>query len=308
MRGPPSTRPASGTPALQLDELYDHHLITEPAPGRYQLHDLLREYARALAAADGTPTQARASRRAAGELLRPRRRGRQPAHRHLDHGGRARAADHPAGQRSPLATPGEAAAWLEAERPNLHAAVSYAAAQGMPLHAIAIAAAMGGFLRAHGHWDQAAEQYRTALVAAREAGDRPGQAGVLDELGLLQQLTSDYQAATVTLAEAIGLYRELGDLPGQAYALNHLGLVQVDTADYPAAAASHRQALALARDGGRPARGSRVPDRRGHGADDDRRLPGRHRQLRAGAAADAERWRGLRRGRRAVPARHACGG
>jgi transcriptional regulator with XRE-family HTH domain len=38
----------------QLDELYDHHLITEPAPGRYLLHDLLREYARALAA-DDTP-------------------------------------------------------------------------------------------------------------------------------------------------------------------------------------------------------------------------------------------------------------
>src|SRR5262249_38757131 len=36
----------------QLDELYDHHLLTEPAPGRYLLHDLLREYARALAAAD----------------------------------------------------------------------------------------------------------------------------------------------------------------------------------------------------------------------------------------------------------------
>ena len=35
-----------------LDELYDQHLLTEPAPGRYRLHDLLREHARALAAAD----------------------------------------------------------------------------------------------------------------------------------------------------------------------------------------------------------------------------------------------------------------
>ena len=44
----------------QLDELYDHHLLTEPAPGRYLLHDLLREYARALVAAD-QPIQARAA-------------------------------------------------------------------------------------------------------------------------------------------------------------------------------------------------------------------------------------------------------
>ena len=35
-----------------LEDLYDQHLINEPAPGRYRLHDLLREHARALAAAD----------------------------------------------------------------------------------------------------------------------------------------------------------------------------------------------------------------------------------------------------------------
>jgi tetratricopeptide (TPR) repeat protein len=122
----------------------------------------------------------------------------------------------------------------------------------MPLHAIAIATAMGGFLRARGHWDQAADQYQTALRAARRAGDRPGQAGTLDELGLLQQLTADYQAATATLAQAAALYQELGDQAGRAYALNHLGLVQQDIGDYPAAAASHQQALALARDAGDP--------------------------------------------------------
>ena len=33
-----------------LDELYDQHLLTEPVPGRYRRHDLLREHARALAA------------------------------------------------------------------------------------------------------------------------------------------------------------------------------------------------------------------------------------------------------------------
>ena len=32
-----------------LDELYEQHLIGEPASGRYRLHDLLREHARALA-------------------------------------------------------------------------------------------------------------------------------------------------------------------------------------------------------------------------------------------------------------------
>jgi transcriptional regulator with XRE-family HTH domain len=35
-----------------LEDLYDQYLLTEPAQGRYRLHDLLREHARALAARD----------------------------------------------------------------------------------------------------------------------------------------------------------------------------------------------------------------------------------------------------------------
>ena len=35
-----------------LEALYDQHLITEPAPGRYRFHDLIREHAQTLAAAD----------------------------------------------------------------------------------------------------------------------------------------------------------------------------------------------------------------------------------------------------------------
>src|SRR5262249_40435067 len=40
-----------------LGALYDQHLITEPAPGRYRFHDLIREHARALAAADDPTAQ-----------------------------------------------------------------------------------------------------------------------------------------------------------------------------------------------------------------------------------------------------------
>jgi len=53
----------------RLGELYDRHLITEPAPGCYRLHDLLREHARALAAADN-PTESDAAGRN-HHVLRP---------------------------------------------------------------------------------------------------------------------------------------------------------------------------------------------------------------------------------------------
>jgi tetratricopeptide (TPR) repeat protein len=222
----------------RLDELYDHHLITEPAAGRYLLHDLLREYARTLAATD----DAAESQAAAGRLVTYYAHAAAAAGQHIatwtTAGGRPPPGDPPA-QAPQLASSDEAGAWLEAERPNLHAAVAFAA-EASPGHAVAIATAVGGFLRARGHWDQAAGQYQAALGAARRAGDRPGQAGTLDELGLLQQLTSDYPAAIATLTQAAALYRELGDQTGEAYALNHLGLVYLDTGDYPAAAASHQ--------------------------------------------------------------------
>ncbi len=44
--------PAWLPPGGSLEALYDQHLISEPAPGRYRLHDLLREHAQALAAND----------------------------------------------------------------------------------------------------------------------------------------------------------------------------------------------------------------------------------------------------------------
>ena len=174
-----------------LGELYDQHLITEPAPGRYELHDLLREHARALAAA-GDPTGSEA---AADRLLDYYLHTALTAGRHIPSwvtAHRRRPDVRWPGDAPDLSTLGRAAAWLEAERPNLRAAVGYAAGSGRHLHAIQIPAAMASFLVARGHWDQASALYQTALTAARQAGDQPGQAGTLHDLGVMGTLTGDY--------------------------------------------------------------------------------------------------------------------
>src|SRR5205807_9971931 len=87
------------------------------------------------------------------------------------------------------------------------------------------------------------------MTAARQAGDRVGEAEALGELGSVQQPRGEYPAAAASLARAVALFRDLGDRPGEAYALNQLGFVHVLTGDYPAAAASQQRALALARSG-----------------------------------------------------------
>jgi len=227
-----------------LEGLYDQHLLTEPAPGRYQLHDLIREHARALAAQDD-PAE---SDDAIGRLLD-----------YYLHVARAAstvtwspAARRPAPGRSPaqapgVSAPGQAAAWLDAERANLHAVADYAADRGRSLHAVAIPAAMSGFLTARGYRDQSAALHQGALAAARKAGDRLGEADTLAELGALQGEMGDYPAAAATLDRVLALYGEAGDLPGQAHALNQLAYLRMLTGDYPSAAASCQQALALAR-------------------------------------------------------------
>jgi tetratricopeptide (TPR) repeat protein len=235
-----------GTARRGLGELYDQHLLTEPAPGRYRLHDLLRQHARALATTDDQADRDAA----AGRLLDYYLHTALAAGRHFANwastGHRPPPGDPPA-QVPDVSTLGRSAAWLEAERANLHAAADYAATRGRSRHAVAIPAAISGFLAARGHWDQSAALHQAALTAARQAGDRAGEADTLSELGELQRDTGDYPAAAASLARALALYRDTGDQPGQADALNPLGFLQVVTGDYPAAAASYRQALALAR-------------------------------------------------------------
>jgi hypothetical protein len=61
----------------------------------------------------------------------------------------------------------------------------------------------------------AAASYQQALVLARSASDRRGQAWTLNGLGLLQQLTGDYSAAAARLQQALALCVDLGDPYGR---------------------------------------------------------------------------------------------
>jgi class 3 adenylate cyclase/tetratricopeptide (TPR) repeat protein len=278
-----------------LEALYDQYLLAEPAAGRYRMHDLIREHARALAAGDPADGDAALERLLDYYLHTALAAGQQLPTIGIDTQPLPPA--RPPEYAPPMSTPGQAVSWLEAERANLQAAAGYAAACGRPRHATLIAAAMAAFLGAGGYWDQALAVHRTAVDAARHAGDRPGQARALlllagpqfrtndragavassqqalalyrdlgdragqawalTGLGWFHQVASDYAPASACEQQALDLYRDLGDRAGQADALGGLGEVQQETADYRAAAASSRQALELYRDlGERPGQAS----------------------------------------------------
>jgi hypothetical protein len=56
-----------------------------------------------------------------------------------------------------------------------------------------------------------------------DLGEPAGQAGALNELGLVQQLTGDYSAASASHQRALRLYRDLSSRDGLADVPNTLG-------------------------------------------------------------------------------------
>jgi tetratricopeptide (TPR) repeat protein len=222
-----------------LQDLVDHNLLAEPAPGRYEFHDLLRAHARAHAAEDDPPEDRAESER---RLLSYYQEAAQRADRHLTRYTTAYrpGADRPHRHLPPLDTREEADVWFRHELPNLTAA-----ARHFPAHAAALAAGLNGYLRVHGPWSEAVGLHTAAAEAARAQGDRAGQATALTNLGTARRLTGDHAGAAHTLDQALVLFSELGDDQGRANALDNLAAVHWRSGRYPDAVHAYAAALEL---------------------------------------------------------------
>jgi tetratricopeptide (TPR) repeat protein/transcriptional regulator with XRE-family HTH domain len=230
-----------------LEALYDQYLLTEPAPGRYRMHDLIREHARALGGrldTDGDRDEAtgrlldyytRTAARAGAFLARQTRTA--PARASTT---RITVPD--------LAEREQALAWARCERASLLACLDYVTAAGQRARVVALTAGLAGLLRLDGPWAEAITRHTTAVQAAGHLGDRPGQAGALADLGDVRQLAGDHPVAAKDLTDALGIYREIGDRRGQAGALAVLGIVRRQAGDYRGAASDVQDALRIYRD------------------------------------------------------------
>ncbi|MBP2477873.1 tetratricopeptide (TPR) repeat protein [Crossiella equi] len=265
-----------------LEDLVDVHLVGQPAPGRYRFHDLLRHYARGALTQDETaPT-----RLAAVDRLFAYYRGATAEAAELLDPGQTWLPEPPAPQNR-LTSYDDAVAWLDAEYPNLFAAVSCALEGGCP-NAWQIAHALEPYfdLRGHaplrlqlalveasqargdrhaeacgrlayavacdrvGRYREAEDQISQALALFREAGFRPGVAATLRHLGGIYEPIGAYREAIASLTEALGVYHELGDLAGQGDTENALANVLLLRSNYPEALRRLDAALRLYRAGG----------------------------------------------------------
>jgi tetratricopeptide (TPR) repeat protein/transcriptional regulator with XRE-family HTH domain len=231
-----------------LEALYDQYLLTEPAEGRYRMHDLIREHAGALA---GRLDSGRDRDQATARLLEYYQHTAARADALITR--QARSDPVPADGAVPAAVPAlagreQALGWARAERANMIACLDHATGTGEHARVTALTGGLAGLLRSDGPWAEAITRHATAIQAARQLGDRLGEANALSDLGAVQYLTGDYPAATLVLDQALGIYRALGDRLGQANALRHLGEVGYMTDDYPAAAQAQEEALGIYRD------------------------------------------------------------
>jgi tetratricopeptide (TPR) repeat protein/transcriptional regulator with XRE-family HTH domain len=231
-----------------LEALYDQYLLTEPIRGLYRLHDLIREYARALGNRldpDGDRDQATArlldyyqhTAALADSLISRQATGnRSPADGHIP------------GAIPVLTDREHALDWARAERASLLACLDYATKTSRHARVIAFTTGLAGLLRHDGPWAEALARHTAALRAALHLDDRRGQANALAGLGDVRQVTGDYPGAARDLQQALGIYRDLSDQRGQANALTHLGIVKCSAGDYPDAARDLHEALRIYRD------------------------------------------------------------
>ncbi|MBF6328873.1 ATP-binding protein [Nocardia transvalensis] len=233
-----------------LEALYTDHLVEETRPGRYRLHDLLREFARTLAASAPTADNAAAVVRLLDYYQHTAANADQWLARYT------RPADDrttsPAGPGGGVAVREfgdqmRASAWLRAERANLLGCLEYTADHD-PARMIGLTDVITGLLNRDGPWPLAKRLHHRAAETAGRLGHRLGQANALNNLGHLCQLTADYERAADLYERALTRYRDLGDRRGEANALNNLGVVCYLTGDYGRAAALSNQALTRYRD------------------------------------------------------------
>jgi DNA-binding SARP family transcriptional activator len=165
--------PGQATDALT--ELSHLHLIDEPAPGRFGLHDLLRLYAAEMLGAHDSAAERRAAgRRMLDYYLRTAWAAAlaiSPPRKALDLGPAVAGASP-----EDLADSGEATAWLKAEHQVLMRVIGYAADHGFDACAWQLPWALNEFLDRGGHWPDFAASQEVALAAAARLGDVSAQA------------------------------------------------------------------------------------------------------------------------------------
>jgi DNA-binding SARP family transcriptional activator/tetratricopeptide (TPR) repeat protein len=205
-----------------LERLVDAQLVEAASQDhagqqRYQLHDLLRVFAKERLE-DEEPVPGRQA--SLERVLRASMRLAEHANSLLvpsgldvygcDPGAGGRP-EHPA----LVTTERDPASWFEAERASLVAAVRQACEADQWELGWRLATALAGFFQLRAYWSDWRRTNALALRAARRAGDRDGQARVLASLGDLYNYRSRLEDSVRCFQESMQAFQETGNRRGE---------------------------------------------------------------------------------------------
>ncbi|MFG2101109.1 ATP-binding protein [Micromonospora echinaurantiaca] len=217
-----------GRVGAALDELVDAHLVQEPAPGRYRMHDLIRQYAADLAA-DEEPQADAAVRRVLRHYLTLAVTYEQTL-------------PSPHRPRPAPGDPAKAMAWFDVEYANLVACFDAAVRLGVDEVAADLPQAMRVWFFRHRGTDDHVRLLDGAAAAAARLGRDRQRAALLADLGYAR-------AAAGRLTEALSAYESAersgpDDDTAAALALR-IGFARRDLGDLEAAQGHFRRAREL---------------------------------------------------------------
>jgi predicted ATPase/DNA-binding SARP family transcriptional activator len=216
---------AQASPQL-LASLLDKSLLRWDGAARYDMHELVRQYAAEKLEQAGEATHTR----------------KQHAAYFL---GLAQAAE-------PKLRGPEQSIWLarfEAEHDNLRAVLNWALDSQEVEMGLRLAGALGWFWYSHDHFSEGRTWLAQLLTSAASRGVAAGaRVRALTAAGALATKQGDYPAAAQLLEASLTLAREVEDKPGIAHTLGVLGWMAVAQDDYTQAIAWSEESLRLYRE------------------------------------------------------------
>ncbi|MFD0636161.1 ATP-binding protein [Catenulispora yoronensis] len=224
-----------------LDLLQDENLIQENTQGRYELHDLLRVFARhCLDAEEPAPDQALDrlldwylnTADGAARIMTP---SRIPT---------VTTQVAPGRHRLPLHDYRQAQEWLDAEHSCLMSAIHLTADTDRHHHLSLLPRAMYELFRHRGHtrdWENAC---RLAITSAHRHHDQDTEAWMTNSLGLALTRQGRLTEAITEFQTSADLRHTLGQYPFELSALTNLGLTAIQTGHHEAAESTFHRVLA----------------------------------------------------------------
>jgi tetratricopeptide (TPR) repeat protein len=232
-----------------LEVLFEDSLLLQPAAGRYQLHDLVRDCARALHERyDSSEDKQTAVRRTldyylylASTWCRPLAKGFFRVSADIVH--------VPTGARVPAADV-EAVGLLDEEYGNFLATINLAREVGSSAHVWQLVCALQPYLALRNYGGDTVDLFEAALAAARALDDRIAESAAMTGLALVLRERGENAVAVELLGRAMELRGERGDRSEEAFLLAELGNTQLDGGDLRSAYETFRLASTVAQETG----------------------------------------------------------